>query len=427
MPNGHVNWLRYRAAFGIHSVMLHQEPLEDVKSIQDQAIDAGLEDTHAYETSVMILDTFLSDETDRHVLKRVFRDPAAFPSVQILLADPFGEFARRQHSVVINTLKPVQKTILGLQNIASALGVELPSLSELPPEVTRDRLKPIIQEVKTLCKTHNIELRFFDAFPYGPMYFYRGILVAGRFGVAKDCEELPWYMILDDTRCEHDLFDHSRAEFEVIWNKSEKAFTDAESPVVSAGQSKTHFDVFLICALQEEFDALKNLPGLEWEPEGDIRSDNQEYYKATLMTDSGAKLSLVAAVPSRMGNTGRSLSGVQSNSEIPPRVSSSLSESPRASNRAPATTAIFSLRSKPSIIRRGKWCMMSGAMPNSFPISFPSICPPELSNASGALGRKDWMRYGGDGEAQNRTGLGFTSGPSLQGIWWLRTNPSWMK
>lgn len=303
------DWLSYHSRAGI-VVSLVNYPGEDaVDGLIEQAwkyaknsIDSATRREYEQLSSVMILDTFLADSSDKRMLREVFKNRRAFSSIKILMVNPSSSFAKRQPSLQIERTTSENKLCIGLRNILSALGYE----QEISNQISSIELVEIIHEEVRL-REHQIDLKFYDLFPYGPMYFFRDILVCGRFGVGKDCMKLPWFMIVDDPNRPDDLFDQNRDEFQAIWS----ADSTKDLPTSSAetqrfeSRDKPEFDIALVCALPEELKAVRKMGQLsirDWKIHR-LEKDPQEYVTVDILGKNGRRLSVVAACPTQMGLT----------------------------------------------------------------------------------------------------------------------------
>ena len=224
--------LHYQASSGIVSVLLQpDEQLVSQKQKEGRELgekwtapEDGQPGKSSYNPSVMILDTFFSDDSDKTIIKDICNNPTAFPSIKILLVNPESDFALRQPSVNNNSPdvkiskqeRAKDKFIQGIRYIADALteqGTEI--------NISQYTIDQLIQYIKDTGGNRNLEIKFYDEYSPTPMYFFNDILVCGRFGVASDCLKLPWYTIVDDPICNRDLFDENRKEFEAIWEKAQ--------------------------------------------------------------------------------------------------------------------------------------------------------------------------------------------------------------
>lgn len=300
------DWLHYKSAYGINEILVNYRN----ESLLTDFLKVGVEygsyykpSEHGekeYQPSVMILDTFLSDRSDKSLLQDICEDRHNFPSIQILMVNPLSDFAlRRQKSIGVRYKTPINKTFEGLLNILNALVLSKDTgdtwnINENDPA----SLHPIIDRINELGRSRNLELKFYDVYPSGPMYFSNDILVYGRFGAAKNCMELAWFMFVDDYRCENDLFDENRQEFTDIWNMAESY---PNNPELTRGFD---FDIAIICALPMELQYVRKMGNSTWEwNKYTIPNNNQEYFKTEITTNNQRKLSVIAGTPSQMGMT----------------------------------------------------------------------------------------------------------------------------
>lgn len=302
----------FKAAYGIELILL--KPNEElITKLQKNARKQGEQweapgqnesGKNSYEPSVMILDTFFSDESDKSILTEICQKKDKFPSIQILLVNPNSDFAKRQPSIERYGDIPHTKIAKGLTNIVDALGRDPNSTRKNPEENINKFIARLIGYIQELGKIRNLEIRFYNIYPRNPMYFFNDILVSGQFGVKKDCLELPWYKIIDDPICDHDLYDEYRDEFEYIWENSSN---DIETTVFNQSLSSGEVDIAIICTLKKELDAILAMNRgrqQEWE---ELKTENNKsfFYKKNLYSKNKKSLSIIACKKSdnKMGST----------------------------------------------------------------------------------------------------------------------------
>jgi nucleoside phosphorylase len=293
----------FKAASGIESILL--KPTEElINNLQKDARKQGADweppgdnesGRKSYNPSVMILDTFFSDESDKSILTEVCKNRDKFPSINILLVNPNSDFAKRQPSIERNGAIPHDKTVEGLINIVDVLGGVRENTRRNPGESVNQFIERLIKYIKELGTDRKLEVKFYNVYPRNPMYFFNDILVSGQFGVKKDCLELPWYKIIDDPICDHDLFDEYLDEFHYIW---EEKSSDSIQPVTYNQDLNSHpVDLAIICALEEELNAVLNMGNIqenEWK-ELEVENSNSLFFKTQLETASDKSLSVIAA------------------------------------------------------------------------------------------------------------------------------------
>ena len=209
------HWLTYRARDGI--VETHLDPDEfALYAFFDRALELATAQEDPEFREFRLLDTFLSARADYHLLERVML--AAIKSgepVRLLLANPFEPFAAARADSIGGIA--LHRTLSGLRNVAEAVfnarDARLPDLEKLD-------LAQTLQVVRDKTGKLTLEIRFYNAFPSGPMYFLRDLLLAGRFGAIRSAFRNPWWLIVNDRSHDSDLYDVSAAEFEGIWHSA---------------------------------------------------------------------------------------------------------------------------------------------------------------------------------------------------------------
>jgi nucleoside phosphorylase len=293
----------FKAASGIESILL--KPTEElINNLQKDARKQGADweppgdnesGRKSYNPSVMILDTFFSDESDKSILTEVCKNRDKFPSINILLVNPNSDFAKRQPSIERNGAIPHDKTVEGLINIVDVLGGVRENTRRNPGESVNQFIERLIKYIKELGTDRKLEVKFYNVYPRNPMYFFNDILVSGQFGVKKDCLELPWYKIIDDPICDHDLFDEYLDEFHYIW---EEKSSDSIQPVTYNQDLNSHpVDIAIICALEEELKVVLNMGVISEDKWGKIEVENSKslFFKTQIETAKKKHLSVVAA------------------------------------------------------------------------------------------------------------------------------------
>ncbi|MDF5740061.1 MULTISPECIES: 5'-methylthioadenosine/S-adenosylhomocysteine nucleosidase family protein [unclassified Nostoc] len=310
------NWLHYKSAYGINDVLVNYDNESLLTDFLQVAVEYGNSYNPSenggkeYEPNVMILDTFLSDRSDKSLLQEICQDVDRFPSIKILVVNPLSDFAlRRQQIIGVRYRTPINKTFEGLLNILNALnscfGLTIDTGANWNIEEDEPlSLYPIIDRIKELGAERNLELRFYDVYPSGPMYFFNDILVYGRFGATKNCMQLAWFMFVDDYRCKNDLFDENRQEFLDIWNMAEPYPNDPALTRDFDVALTRNFDIAIICGLSMEQQFVREMGNTAWQWRiFSAKNHNQEYFQTEITTSSARKLSVILGTPSQMGIT----------------------------------------------------------------------------------------------------------------------------
>ena len=330
------DWLHYKSRYGINEILFNYRT---EKSAQDFLM-TGLLYGHKYENNsekvykpgVMILDTHLSDKSDKMLFQEINKYKTSFSGLHILMANPFGYFANQRHEKLQSATKnsPIDKTLEGLVNIIQYFDIDF-NINKFLEQRREDnqeiKCKELINKIRNLG-SNQLELKFYDEYPSSPMYFFNDILMLGRFGATRNCMEMAWYMIVDEQSCNGDLYDENRKEFYHIWENS-KDFPEYPSnfvvnsayiPTNCSSKNPEHnvklekhqqansiqFDVAIICALPEEFDAIANMGKvehnqLEWS-DHKVAGVTKFFKKTKLTTSKDLDIKIVATTLSQMGS-----------------------------------------------------------------------------------------------------------------------------
>jgi nucleoside phosphorylase len=309
-------WLHYKSRYGIHEVLVNYKHEDLAQNFLFTGLDYGRapNQERTYSPSIMILDTFLSDRSDKALFQKLQNFKDDFPSIHVLMANPYGYFANQRHEKIGSGTHdlPINKTIAGLTNILYSLEVEKNNKIDRNIDRNKDQKQICLELIENIKRRggEHLKLKFYDEYPTSPMYFFNDILMLGRFGAARNCMEMAWYMFVDEQNCEQDLFDENRSEFEDIWNAA-KEYPEYPDKVLKDGNYTTakdqQFDVAIICALKKEFDAVLDMGHLTYErklkwEKFSLEGNNKLYQKTVITNSNGEKISVVAATLNQMGS-----------------------------------------------------------------------------------------------------------------------------
>jgi hypothetical protein len=168
-----------------------------------------------------LLDTFFSDSIPVELFEQIFRRSSRDSPGRLLIVDPTSPYAVAR-AMSIGGATCQKRAHSGLEMLATAMqgatrllhmaGISLTDLSNL-------NISELAREVHELGNQLNIAVRFYSIAPSGPLYFFRDILLSGRFSVGVSAVELPWTMVIDDPTCNGDQYDILLREFNHIWDR----------------------------------------------------------------------------------------------------------------------------------------------------------------------------------------------------------------
>ncbi len=167
---------------------------------------------------ILILDSFFSDKSDYQLVKKLLNYNET-SKIRILMANPFGQFAKKQHSIIVTEdqqVTPITKIITGLQNIYCAIHNVEPSPIVLEG---KNNISDLLEEIRKSQTNKKLEIKFYNSYPWGPLYIFPHFLIFGHFSVAKDCIESSWYKIYgpESRKNSNNLYNEYKDEFEEIW------------------------------------------------------------------------------------------------------------------------------------------------------------------------------------------------------------------
>ncbi len=211
-----ISWLRYRARDGVAETHFYADGESSGYSrFVEKAIRVSDSDPSDYNSEYRLLDTFFSDSMSEELLQKIFERASDSAGVRILVVDPTCPFAEHR-AASIKGRTAGERAHRGLKVIAAALKVDLSfEMNAMDPD--DPTLLSLIHQARE--KSH-ISLKFYDVTPSGPLYFFKNIVLCGRFCSGESAIRLPWSMIVNDPHRDDDLYDILAKEFEVVWSKS---------------------------------------------------------------------------------------------------------------------------------------------------------------------------------------------------------------
>ena len=221
--NNRPDWLSYRARDGVLETHIASDggarafSLFVEKAMQwSEVPDIAQEGAYRFN----LLDTFFSDSIPEDLLVQIFRKSTSRNPGRILIVDPNSPYAQaRASSLGGATCK--QRSRLGLIKLADAMqeAIRKRTTQNVPVLIDHSNLDiyQLANKVRDLGLSLNIKVHFYSFVPSGPLYFFRDILLCGRFSAGSSAIDLPWSMIVDDSSCKGDQFDMMLREYEYIW------------------------------------------------------------------------------------------------------------------------------------------------------------------------------------------------------------------
>lgn len=232
-----IDWLGYQAKDGILETHFYADggSLGHFKFVQD-AIDLSDSDPGEENPEYRLLDTFFSDTMNEELLQQIFERASGASPVRMLVVDPTCPFAKHRARSIVNLTSISQGELLerathradstagpaaeraceGLEIIAKALKLQTP-LSIDATNPNDPDLRRLINQIK---ERGTVDLRFYSVIPSGPLYFFKNIVLCGRFCSGKSAKYVPWWMVVNDPRRSENLYSVLQSEFEDVWESS---------------------------------------------------------------------------------------------------------------------------------------------------------------------------------------------------------------
>lgn len=137
--------------------------------------------------------------------------------VHILLANPFGDFARaRAATIRQDRNRAGEELINGLVSIWSVLK-ERHKISGRSPSTFKEAL----HQINANREDTHVEVRLYDVVPSGPMFIFPPFVLYGQFCSHKNSNAMPWSLIVQETDpAVDDLFRTYENEFSHIWDSA---------------------------------------------------------------------------------------------------------------------------------------------------------------------------------------------------------------
>jgi hypothetical protein len=213
-----ISWLRYRAMDGILDTHFYADgDWPGYVAFVQKALEIAESDDTDVNSEYRLLDTFFSDSISGALLKQIFGRASSTSPVRMLVVDPTSPFAENR-ATSIGDGSVAERAHKGLKFIAEALKID--SVRDINVQDPDD--PALLSLIHKAEEQANINIQFYSAAPSGPLYFFKNIVLCGRFCSGKSAIKLPWSMIINDPHRDDDLYDTLAAEFEVVWGESYK-------------------------------------------------------------------------------------------------------------------------------------------------------------------------------------------------------------
>lgn len=299
-------WIRYGAKDGVVETYFHRHSngqdlrsllnfLERAFEISDKNIKAKAQTTKVYRILDSFFTMFYPNLVSEVARKLVVRAKERTP-VQVLLADPTGEFASvRSKSIGRRRRDSATEISIGLTYILDEL---MNKHTDLFSRDTRKKAQLTYADTLAAINRHSsathFEVRLYDMTPSGPMFFLPPVLVYGRFCAGRNSNKLPWSIIVNDADCAGDLYSIYQEEFQFLWDGARRA-NDGKVP-------PEEFHIAIVCALPKpELEHVRKVPDKSGWKALSVADDPTRYYVARYLTKKGTALRVIAASPGRMG------------------------------------------------------------------------------------------------------------------------------
>jgi hypothetical protein len=168
-----------------------------------------------------LLDTFFSDSIPDELLVDLFKRSNSRNPGRILIVDPSSPYAEAR-AASIGGATCMQRSRSGLEILTKSMKhamqeKRIQGAEDIDPSSLD--IYMLANQVRDLGRKLDINVRFYSVVPSGPLYFFRDILICGRFCAGSSAIDLPWSMIVDDPGCEGDQYDLMLDEYDYIWGK----------------------------------------------------------------------------------------------------------------------------------------------------------------------------------------------------------------
>jgi len=304
-------WLRYEARNGVVKTFFNHDG--DIEALSEFLFEAlEMSDANASDSSqpvYRVLDSFLttlftqSDErlirgfTDK-LIKRARNAP-----LQILLANPDGEFARARTRSLGRTTDTRKELTKGLRFLLESLAGNYENLFSDPDDARDLSYEAVLDIINSRRDATRVEIRLLDMMPSGPMFIFPPVMVYGRFCAGVNSNVNPWNLLVEDKECDgKGLFGVYTKEFTYLWTNARMSAssTPSASPSLPADDG---CDIALICALQTpELAKVFDVVGSEqWASYPRRWDDVTPYSIMTFRSRRGTQLRVIAAATNQMG------------------------------------------------------------------------------------------------------------------------------
>ena len=271
--------LKHKASYGIENVYSYlSEPLpqylertlkwsDGCDGAQNRLKDEEKRD-YSKEGVFRILDTFLSDSVNESFLQQIFsrsirmfeamnrrpnkveilaQEVSIYPCT-ILLVNPYCHYALARHeginannanntnksNITTESITTEERASRGLRHIlkgiydATNYDYDSTSIDKLSFEDLHSRIKQTKESV-------GLDLKFYDKTPSGPMFFFKDLLVYGRFCADRTSTKRSWQRIVDNPLQNDDLYDQFNTEYQyILINSNQALIKEQESSIISS-------------------------------------------------------------------------------------------------------------------------------------------------------------------------------------------------
>jgi len=246
------DWLRYSARDGILETHFYGDGAKAgySKWVMD-ALELSDADGDPSKSEYRLLDTFFSDSMSEALLEQILERASGASPVRMLVVDPTCPFAENR-ATSIGDDSAVKRAHKGLRVIAKALRTDIRREINV-----KDPDDPVLLSlIRKAEESAYINLQFYHVTPSGPLYFFKDIVLCGRFCYGESAIRLPWSMIINDPHRDDDLYDILAAEFEEVWGKSYRYPGDWPEKKKAVFLSYSEHDRVLAEEIRELFSAL---------------------------------------------------------------------------------------------------------------------------------------------------------------------------
>lgn len=149
--------------------------------------------------------------------------------VKVLLANPDSEFAHARSDVLGSD--PIVRLGEGLKNICRVLADR--EICAFPQDIEgnfvgSEKISELIRYINLNCHelgNLSCEVRLYNGTLYGPSYFFRNILLQGKYSPATSgsANVMPWLVLVNNPEVKNDMYDIWAHEFETLWESQKSS------------------------------------------------------------------------------------------------------------------------------------------------------------------------------------------------------------